>query len=127
MNTKKIKTSKYLAIAVASIIGGFISVNAEASDKSSQAGDAVVIYQSQTANPSIYSYSNSILGEISVKPELIYVSQAYGPAIYSYAHSGSEKIASWNVEYVDTAFGRAIYSYNNHQPKAMVEILPVTQ
>lgn len=125
MNTHKVKASKYLSIVVATMIAGFISINAGATEISSPANNAELIYQSKAANPSIYSYQNSISGEVSSKPELIYVSQAYGPAIHSYAHVGNETVVPWNVEYVDTAYGQAIYSYDKYQTEGVVDLLPL--
>ncbi|MGZ8191481.1 MAG: hypothetical protein ACXWTS_09670 [Methylococcaceae bacterium] len=125
MKTQINKTLKYLSIAVSMIISGFVSVNADTVEKFSSDNDAQLIYQSQSANHSIYGYPSSLSGEVSLKPELIYVNQAYGPAIHSYAHSGSETAVPWNVEYVDTAYGQAIYSYERHQTKGVVEVLPI--
>ncbi|MCK9605921.1 MAG: hypothetical protein M0R33_05660 [Methylomonas sp.] len=125
MKTYKIKTSQSLSIIAAAMISGFISLNAGATEISSPTNNAELIYQSKAASPSIYSYQNSIAGEVSRKPELIYVSQAYGPAIHSYPHVGNETVVPWNVEYVDTAYGQAIYSYDRHQPKGAVDVLPL--
>ena len=111
MKTNKIKTPKYLSIALVTIFGGLASVNAGANEKPSLGNDAQLIYQSRSANHSIYGYPSSLSGEVSLKPVLIYVNQAYGPAIHSYAHSGSETAMPWNIEYVNTAYSQAIYSY----------------
>ena len=125
MKTQKIKTLRYLSIAMATIMGGLVSVNAGANENSSSAHNAQMIYQSRSVNHSIYSYPSSLPGEVSIKPELIYVSQAYGPAIHSYAHSGSETVVPWNVEYVDTAYGPAIYSYERPQAENTRNVLTI--
>lgn len=125
MKTQKIITLKYASIAVATMIAGFVSVNAGATERYHSDNGAQVIYQSRAANHSIYEYPSRLLGVVSLKPELIYVDQAYGPAIHSYAHSGSETAVPWNVEYVDTAYGQAIYSYERPLIKSEVKVLPI--
>jgi len=124
MKTQNNKTLKYLAIAVTTIIAGFVSVNAGATENPGTDNKAQVVYQSSSANHSIYGYASNVLAVVSPKPELIYVSQANGPAIHSYAHPGTEKTVSWNVEYVDTAYGPAIYSYE--RPDKPVHVLRLT-
>ena len=123
MKTQKNKTLKYLLIVT--IFTGLISINASADERFSSAQNAQMIYQSQSANHSIYGYPSSLSGEVSLKPELIYVSQAYGPAIHSYAHSGSETAVPWNVEYVNTAYGPAIYSYERPQAESARNVLTI--
>lgn len=126
MKTRNFNTSNYLPIAAAAIVAGLLSFNVGATETSKHGNDAALIYQSKSANPSIYSYPNSVPGQVSAKPELVYVSRAYGPAIHSYAHVGSEISVPWNVEYIDTAYGQAIYSYdNNRQSEGVVDVLPL--
>ncbi|AEF99949.1 hypothetical protein [Methylomonas methanica] len=126
MKTHNTNTSNYFPIAAAAILSGLLSFNVGATETSIPGKDAALIYQSKSANPSIYSYLNSVPGKVSAKPELVYVSRAYGPAIHSYAHVGAEMVVPWNVEYVDTAYGQAIYSYdNNNHSEGVVDVLPL--
>ncbi|MGR9088317.1 MAG: hypothetical protein ACU841_14775 [Gammaproteobacteria bacterium] len=122
---KTVQTQKYIIIAFAAMVAGMIWFNVGANEKFNTDNEARLIYQSKSANHSIFGYASKVLGEMSIEPKLIYVDQANGPAIHSYAHSGSETVLPWNVEYVDPAYGQAIYSYDRVLVNGAVKVLPM--
>lgn len=127
MNTYGRNTAKYSGIVVVTAMLGLASLTVAAGEKTGKVDEAQLIYQSQTANHNIYSYSGRFRGDVAEKPLLVYVNRAYGPAIHSYEYTGDEIVVAWNVEYVDTAFGQAIYSYGKKQAEGSLELLPVAR